>query len=217
MTKIIIPILAAGLLAACGPPANLAGVEPARGNNTTTGVALGAATGAILTGIATGGALGETAAGAVVGAALGGAIGNRLDMQAKDLEQAFDNDAIKVENQGEQLLVSFPQEILFATDSADLKPDQRSELNTLATNLAKYPDTKVQVIGHTDNTGSAGHNFDLSARRAGSVSAVLVDSGVAGSRVSATGKGEDNPIASNLTEDGRSMNRRVEVVIKPTA
>lgn len=214
--QILTPILAAGLLAACGPPPNLAGTETTGRQNTVAGVTLGAASGAILTGMVTGGNASKVAAGAVAGALVGGVVGNRLDKQAADLKQSLGNDAITVENQGEQLLVSFPQDILFGSDSASIKPGQRDELAGLAANLGQYPDTRVEVIGHTDNTGSAGHNFDLSARRAGTVSAILVDGGVAGSRVRATGKGEDAPIASNLTDDGRAMNRRVEVVITPT-
>lgn len=202
------------LISACTPPPNLAGVEGAN-TNTTSGAIMGAAAGAVLTGIVTGGAPEQIAAGAVAGGLVGGAIGNRLDKQAAELQRDLGNDAITVQNTGDQLLVSFPQDILFATDSTALQSSSRSALNTLAANLQSYPDTRVEVIGHTDNTGAAGYNFDLSARRAGAVSGVLVGAGVPSSRLTATGKGEDSPVASNLTEEGRALNRRVEVVIRP--
>ena len=155
------------------------------------------------------------ATGAAAGAAIGGLIGAALDRQAAELERDLGN-GITVDNQGDQLLVSFPQDILFATDSAAIDAGRRQDLNALAANLQRYPDTSVQVIGHTDNTGSAAYNFDLSSRRAGTVSSILVGAGVPSSRISSTGRGEDAPIASNLTSEGRAQNRRVEVIISPT-
>lgn len=206
--------LAALTLSACGTPPHLqgTGVEP---NTTTTGAVLGGLAGGILAGPVTGGSGGQAAVGAVAGAAIGAAIGSSLDAQAAELDQEL-GDSITVENQGDKLLVNFPQDILFAVDSASVASSQKTELQTLAANLQRYPDTNVEIIGHTDNTGAAGYNFDLSARRAGAVSAVLVDAGVAGTRLTATGKGEDAPVASNLTEEGRAQNRRVEVIIRPT-
>jgi outer membrane protein OmpA-like peptidoglycan-associated protein len=122
-----------------------------------------------------------------------------------------------VVNTGNELIVRMPQDILFATDSATVPSSRQGDIRALARNLQQYPDTTVQVVGHTDNTGAAGYNFDLSARRAGSVASILVDTGVSGSRITATGRGEDQPVASNLTPEGRAQNRRVTVIIRPTA
>ena len=72
------------------------------------------------------------------------------------------------------------------------------------------------MIGHTDNTGSAEYNQDLSARRATAVAGVLLEQGVAPSRVRSFGRGEDEPVATNLTPEGRQQNRRVEIIIRPT-
>jgi outer membrane protein OmpA-like peptidoglycan-associated protein len=108
-----------------------------------------------------------------------------------------------------------PQDVLFATDSATLRPDLVSDIRVLGRNLLAYPNTTVQVIGHTDNTGTAAYNQDLSERRARSVSSVLFQEGVPGSRIVSIGRGEAQPIASNQTEDGRRQNRRVEFVITP--
>ena len=109
-----------------------------------------------------------------------------------------------------------PQDLLFATDSASLRPDLTSDIRTVAASLLKYPNSRIEVIGHTDNTGSAAYNQDLSQRRAVSVANVLRESGVPNGRISAYGRGEDQPIASNLSAQGRAQNRRVEIIIRPT-
>ena len=182
--------------------------------NTNAGAITGAVIGGIIAGPATGGSGGRAAAGAVAGAAVGGLIGQRLDRQARELDAEL-GDSITVTNQGDQLLVNFPQDILFAVNSASVGAGARGELQALAANLQRYPDTNVTVIGHTDNTGSAGFNFELSNRRAGTVAGILVDAGVAGPRITAIGRGEDAPVASNLTPEGQAKNRRVEVIIRP--
>ena len=88
-------------------------------------------------------------------------------------------------------------------------------MQTVAASLLKYPATSVEVIGHTDNTGAAAYNQDLSQRRAVSVASVLASNGVPSSRISSLGRGEDQPVASNLTEQGRAQNRRVEIIVRP--
>ncbi len=203
-------------LAACTPP-QLQGerVGPGQQNRTATGAVIGGILGGVAAGPVTGGGAGRTAAGAAAGAAIGGLIGNQLDRQAAELDADL-GDSITVTNQGDQLLVNFPQDILFATDSTALSPGARAELQELAANLQRYPETNVEIIGHTDNTGAADYNFDLSTRRAGAVGQVLVGAGVSSGRITAVGRGEDQPVASNLTEEGRALNRRVEVVIRPT-
>jgi outer membrane protein OmpA-like peptidoglycan-associated protein len=207
MTRnVLIATVGAFALASCAPVDN----NP----RTTGGAATGAIIGGILAGPATGGSGARTAAGAAAGAAIGGIIGQRLDQQARELDRDL-GDNITVTNQGDQLLVNFPQDILFAVDSAAVSGSARTDLQALAANLQRYPDTNVTVIGHTDNTGSAGYNFELSNRRAGSVAGILVNAGVSGARITSIGRGEDAPIASNLSPEGRAQNRRVEVIIRP--
>lgn len=187
---------------------------------TKEGAAIGAGLGALTGMIVTEGGSGDARdalVGAAVGAAAGAAIGNRLDRQAAELQRDFSSDEIRVVNTGSELVVTMPQGILFDTDSAVVRPDLQSDLRVLARSLNDYPDSTVDVIGHTDNTGSASHNQDLSARRAGSVTAVLTGAGVAPNRLRAFGRGEDQPVASNLTPEGRAQNRRVEIVIRPAA
>lgn len=154
------------------------------------------------------------AIGAVVGAGVGAAIGYNLDQQAAELQASMD-DRVQIINNGDHLVVRMPQEILFDIDSAAVKPGLRSDLQVLAQSLNNYPDSTVQVIGHTDNTGSASYNQDLSERRASSVAAVLIGSGVTAARIATFGMGEDQPIATNLTEEGRALNRRVDITIRP--
>lgn len=159
----------------------------------------------------------NAAAGAILGAGGGAIIGNRLDKQEADLRAQIGNDNVSIRNTGDRLIVTLPQDILFATDSANLRPDLQRDLRTVGQNLLAYPDTTVQVIGHTDNTGDAGYNLNLSRQRAQSVANILMSEGVPSFRIQSIGRGEDQPIASNLTPEGRAQNRRVEIVILPNA
>lgn len=181
------------------------------------GAIIGGLTGAVA-GVAVSGD-GDELKGAIIGGALGAGtgaiIGADLDRQAAELRGSL-NSNISVTNTGEYLIVNMPQDLLFATDSASVRPDLRADLNTVAASLLRYPNSRIEVIGHTDNTGSAAYNQDLSQRRAVSVASVLREGGVPGTRVAAFGRGEDQPVASNLTPDGRGKNRRVEIIIRPT-
>ena len=159
--------------------------------------------------------MGGALIGATAGAIAGGAIGAALDRQARDLRGSLANDDIRIQNTGEELIVTMPEGILFDVDSAAIRASLQSDLRALARNLQQYPDTTVDVIGHTDNTGSAEYNQDLSARRAQAVAGVLLEAGVAPARVRAYGRGETQPVATNLTPEGRQQNRRVEVIIRP--
>ncbi|MCV2875313.1 OmpA family protein [Rhodobacteraceae bacterium XHP0102] len=154
--------------------------------------------------------------GAAAGAAIGAGIGSMLDRQAADLRAQMENENILIQNTGDELIVTLPEGILFDTDSAAIRAMLQSDLRALAQNLQSYPDTTVDVIGHTDNTGSSGYNMDLSSRRASAVAGVLLEEGVAPWRVRSFGRGESEPVASNLTPEGRQQNRRVEIFIRPT-
>lgn len=155
--------------------------------------------------------------GGVVGAGVGAAIGYNLDQQAAELQRDFDNGRIQIINNGDHLVVRMPQDILFAIDSAVVNSALRSDLQVLAGSLQRYPGSTVQVVGHTDNTGSAAYNQDLSERRAGAVAGILIGAGVAGRRIASSGRGEEQPIATNLTPEGRAQNRRVDITIRPNS
>ncbi|WP_341861027.1 OmpA family protein [Gymnodinialimonas sp. 57CJ19] len=185
-------------------------------NRTRDGAVIGGLLGGFLGATASGENQGRNAVlGAAAGAAAGGLIGNALDRQAQDLRGALSNDRILIENTGSELVVTMPEGILFDVDSAAIRAGLQADLRALANNLNQYPATDVQVVGHTDNTGSAGYNQDLSTRRAQGVAGVLLEAGVAPSRVRSSGRGESEPIATNLTPEGRQQNRRVEVIIRP--
>lgn len=161
--------------------------------------------------------LSKAVVGGVLGAAVGGAIGASLDQQAAELRSSLGNGAFTVTNYGDYLVVNMPQDVLFATDSAALRPDLSRDIQAVANNLVRYPNSRIEVVGHTDNTGSAAYNQDLSQRRAVAVADVLRNSGVPSARITAYGRGEDAPIASNQTPSGQAQNRRVEIIIRPTA
>ena len=201
-------------LAACNDPSQYPGTD---GDRTRQGAIAGAAIGAVLGGTRESGGdrLRNAAVGAAIGAAAGGLVGNAMDAQAAELRQDFGNSEIDVINTGSELIVRMPEAILFATDSASLNPQLRSDLFVLADSLNKYPDSVVTVTGHTNNTGSAGYNQALSERRAQSVAAVLRSGGVSGTRLNVVGAGENQPIATNQTAAGRAQNRRVDITITP--
>ncbi len=202
------------VLTACGDASQYPGTE---GNRAKEGAIAGAALGGILGAITgSGDRKDDILTGAIVGGIAGGVGGSILDAQAAELEDDFSNSNIDVINTGNELIVRMPEAILFATDSASLNPQLRSDLFVLSNSLNKYPQSVVTVTGHTDNTGTASYNQDLSERRAWAVSDVLRSGGVSGSRIRTVGAGEGQPIATNQTAAGRSMNRRVDITITPT-
>jgi len=213
MTRAFIPLIAIASLTLAGcevQPGDAAHPNQNRNAGAIGGALAGAAAGNII-----GGSTTSTLLGAAAGAMLGAGIGTSLDKQAAELRQSLGGNAT-VTNTGSNLVVNFPEDVLFATNSSTVNSSQRSTLASLARSLNQYPNSTVQVLGYTDNTGTAAYNMDLSSRRAGAVASVLVSNGVSGSRLSVQGKGEDQPVASNDTASGRAQNRRVAVVINPT-
>ncbi len=183
-----------------------------------TGAAIGAITGAVL-GHQIDGKKGRFL-GAAVGAIAGGAVGNYMDKQQRELEEQLAEEkrqnAIELERlKGDILKVNLSSEVSFDVDRATIKPGFYGTLNKLANVLAKYHNTIVHIIGHTDSTGSNSYNQRLSERRAEAVKTYLVEHGVASNRVRTEGRGESEPRASNATAEGRAMNRRVEIYLKP--
>lgn len=206
----------ATLLSACASPERF---EPnSQTTNANSGALMGGIMGAMM-GIAGGDNADERRAGAikggVIGAIAGSVIGTQLDKQAAELEASMGNSSVMIENTGESLIVTLPQDILFATDSTAIRESLRFDLAVLARNLNDYPNSTVQIVGHTDNVGSAAYNEDLSMRRANAVATVLSAEGVVASRISTLGLGESRPVSTNLTAEGRAQNRRVEIIILP--
>ena len=183
-------------------------------NKTQKGGAVGAAAGGAM-GAVIGRVAGNTGLGAIIGATVGGAtgavIGNKMDKQAKEIEQAVPD--AKVERVGEGIVVEFSSNVLFGFDSSNLSSEAKGNLDKLVKVLNVYPDTDIEIQGHTDSKGSDAYNKKLSEQRAGSVSAYLTSKGINYSRVRINGFGESVPKYDNATEDGRSQNRRVEFLI----
>ena len=213
-------VIAMFTLGACTDPATVGGgtATDNPNQNRNRGAAIGAGAGALLgTLLRDDDRLEGAAIGGVVGAAVGGGIGYSLDQQAADLRQQIGNDDVVITNTGDRLIVTLPQDILFPVNSFAVRPDLRSDLQALAQNLQQYPQSNVQIVGHTDSDGEASFNQQLSDRRANAVADVLLESGVPFSRMQTFGRGEDQPVATNLTPEGKAQNRRVEIVILPTA
>ena len=180
------------------------------------GAAAGAGTGAAIGAIAGGkkGAGKGAAIGAVVGLLGGGLIGSYLDRQAREMEAILaEQDRLRREQ--ERLTVVMASDVLFDVDSAQLAPGARPKVSQLGDVMVRYPRTTIQVVGHTDSTGSESYNLDLSRRRAEAVADEIAAAGVAPSRISVRGMGEAMPVVTNETAAGRQQNRRVEVVVNP--
>jgi outer membrane protein OmpA-like peptidoglycan-associated protein len=178
------------------------------------GAAVGGAAGAVLGGII-GNQAGSTAKGAILGAAIGGAagavIGKRMDEQAESLEEELPG--AEIERVGEGIQVTFDSGILFDFDSYGLRAEAREHLTNLATSLNEYSESEVLIVGHTDSSGADDYNQTLSENRANAAGNYLIRAGVVPSRVKMMGLGETEPVASNDTDDGMQLNRRVEVAI----
>jgi len=122
---------------------------------------------------------------------------------------------VDVVREGDELLLRMPSGITFDTDQAMIQPQFRPTLDQVAQTLAEYPKTMIDVVGHTDATGSEAYNQGLSERRAASVADYLGSHGVASVRMATIGYGKTRPIATNETAEGRAENRRVEIKIVP--
>ncbi|MEL7098189.1 MAG: OmpA family protein [Pseudomonadota bacterium] len=210
-------ILVVGLSAGCSDYAQTGSGVPA-GENTQRGAGIGAAAGALIGALTNDSNRARGAiAGAVVGGAIGAGIGYSLDQQEADLRAQLQDDRVTITNTGDRLIVTFPQDITFASGSFAVRPELRPDLLSLARNLQQYPQSTVQVVGHTDSDGDDAFNQQLSERRANAVADVLMNGGVPFERIQTFGRGESQPIASNDTSTGKAQNRRVEIVILPNA
>lgn len=191
-------------------------------SNTVKGTAIGAGSGAAV-GAGVGALIGNgkgaawgAGIGAVVGGAAGALIGNKMDKQKAELEQ-IENAKVESINDGQAIKVTFESGILFATNSSTLSNASKASLTQFASSLNSNPDTDVQIVGHTDNTGTDAINDPLSQKRADAVKSFLAGQSVSTSRITSEGRGSHEPIASNSTIAGRTENRRVEVFIIPNA
>ncbi|MCW2413253.1 MULTISPECIES: OmpA family protein [unclassified Sphingobium] len=194
--------------------------DPETGNRTISKAAIGGVGGA-LGGYLLGDILGgrndrtEKIVGAGIGAVAGAGVGAYMDAQERKLRQQTAGTGVDVVRQGDELLLRMPSGITFATDQATVQLQAQSTLDQVASTLAEYPKTMIDVLGHTDSDGSEAYNQALSERRAQAVANYLGRRGVDPIRMATMGYGETRPVASNETADGKAQNRRVEIKIVP--
>lgn len=187
-------------------------------NNTQRGVAVGAASGAVIGGVLGNnlGKGGNTALGAIIGGAVGGTvggvIGNRMDKQAQKIDEALPG--ADVERVGEGIKLTLGENsVNFDLNKSSLTSQAKGNLDKLVSVFNEYPDTNIQIFGYTDSSGSDEYNLNLSEQRAQSVKSYLAGKGLSSGRIYVIGKGEEDPIATNDTPEGRGQNRRVEFAI----
>jgi outer membrane protein OmpA-like peptidoglycan-associated protein len=187
-------------------------------SNTAKGAGIGAAAGAVIGAIS-----GDDArerrqramVGAGVGALAGGAVGAYMDKQEAELRKELEGTGVSVTRKGDNITLNMPSNITFRTGSADLDSRFFKVLDSVGLVLKKYDKTIVEVAGHTDSVGSEQMNQSLSERRASTVSQYLVSRGLKQERMIVIGAGEGRPVASNDSEEGRALNRRVELTLLP--
>lgn len=153
--------------------------------------------------------------GAGIGALAGAAVGQYMDLQTKELRKKMAGTGVEVKRVGDDVIVSMPGDLTFATDSADIESRFYTVLDNVATVLNTYPATYIDIVGHADAQGSDEYNMALSERRANAAAGYLVSHQVKAERVYVAGMGEAQPIATNETAEGRAKNRRVEIRLRP--
>jgi len=145
---------------------------------------------------------------------IGAGIGAYMDAQEKKLRKSLENTGVRVSREGDQIRLVMPGNITFATDKSELQESFEPVLNSVVTVLREYDKTIVEVHGFTDSTGSNSYNMTLSEGRARRVADYLETGNIIGQRLVVVGKGPTNPIATNSTSEGRSLNRRVEIRLR---
>ncbi|MDX5333547.1 MAG: OmpA family protein [Gammaproteobacteria bacterium] len=150
-----------------------------------------------------------------VGALAGGAVGSYMDRQEYELLQQMEGTGVSVIRDGDNIILNMPSNVTFDVDRSEVKPAFYETLRSVALILKKYDKTMIEIAGHTDSTGSESYNQALSERRALSVARYLESQAIAPARLDPIGFGELRPLTSNATEEGRALNRRVELTLIP--
>ncbi len=153
--------------------------------------------------------------GAASGAAVGGGIGYYMDVQEAKLREQLQSTGVSVTRSGDNIILNMPNEITFGVDQSHLSQRAKQVLNSVALVASEYDETRLNILGHTDSTGSDSYNLRLSQVRASEVANYLMTQKVASQRISSQGMGESTPIANNSSEQGRAQNRRVEIILTP--
>jgi outer membrane protein OmpA-like peptidoglycan-associated protein len=157
----------------------------------------------------------HTLIGAGVGALGGTAVGHYMDRQEMELRQRLEGSGVSVSRAGDNLILNMPGHVTFSVNRTDLNPQFFEVLNSVALVLKEYEKTAIEIAGHTDSSGSDIYNLRLSERRADSVAAYLAGQEIPRLRMQTIGFGEARPVASNQSQDGKQLNRRVELTLMP--
>jgi outer membrane protein OmpA-like peptidoglycan-associated protein len=200
------------MLAACQTTNPYTGQQQT--SNTAKGAGIGAAAGAVIGALA-GGSRKSALIGAGIGVLAGGATGKYMDDQEAKLRTQLQGTGVSVTRNGDNLILNMPGNVTFATNQSDVNASFYPVLNSVALVLKQYEKTMIDIVGHTDSTGSLQLNMQLSQARAASVGAYLQSQGVQAVRIATQGMGPQYPIASNDTPEGRAQNRRVELILRP--
>ena len=185
------------------------------------GAIIGAASGAVVGALANKDNRSKGALiGAVGGGIAGGAVGTYMDSQKKDLEKVLAPEvqagAIDIQKVNQNnLLITMTSQTAFDIDSTTIKPGFYTTMDKIANVLIRYGKTHLTIVGHTDNVGTNQYNQTLSEHRARAVNDYLRNKGVLVQRLVFLGRGETAPRADNATEEGRRLNRRVEIIVEP--
>ncbi|MFT6386756.1 MAG: outer membrane protein OmpA-like peptidoglycan-associated protein [Cellvibrionaceae bacterium] len=145
----------------------------------------------------------------------GAGVGAYMDAQEKQLRAELVGSGVQVVRYGDNLRLVMPNSITFGVNQATLSTSIYGTLNAVVKVLNEFNETRLQVAGHTDSSGEANYNQELSVRRANSVGDYFQSQKVSASRLVTVGYGESRPIANNSSQAGRADNRRVELLIQP--
>jgi outer membrane protein OmpA-like peptidoglycan-associated protein len=187
-------------------------------SNAAKGAGIGAAAGVVV-GLITGDDSSERKKRALIlgglGALGGAGVGSYMDQQEMKLRQRLEGSGVSVTRIGDNITLNMPGNITFAVNRAEISAGFYDVLDSVALVINEFDKTYVEVAGHTDSSGSNAYNQTLSEQRAGSVAAYLRSRAVIPERLVVVGAGETRPIATNETEQGRQLNRRVEITLVP--
>ncbi|MBY6203616.1 OmpA family protein [Halomonas denitrificans] len=206
-------VVLAAALAACATTDPYTGEE--RTSRAGSGAAIGAAAGAVIGAISGGDRLERAAIGAGIGALSGAAVGAYMDRQEAELREQLEGTGVSVTRRADQIILNMPGNVTFDVDSASLRPEFFEVLDSVALVVEEYDQTVLVIDGHTDSSGPNSYNQRLSENRAETVAEYLINRGIRPVRIEASGYGEDYPVASNGSREGRRQNRRVELTLIP--
>ncbi len=210
-TKVFFAIIAVLFLYSCA-------TDPYTGerkvSKTATGAGIGAVVGAGVGALAGGDTKGALI-GAGIGALAGGAVGNYMDRQEAKLRQQLEGTGVSVTRQGDNLILNMPGNITFEFDRSDIKENFYEVLDSVVLVLNEFEKTSIHITGYTDSTGSFKYNIKLSERRANTVGTYFQAQGIHPARLVTRGRGPQCPVASNDSPEGRTLNRRVELMLAP--